>query len=79
MEDKKINTKADVDEQYDENPDSETLDFTVEGNDDVLSVGNIFTLNADTEDKKSRIELINDLRYAASHRMIFSVLLILIS
>lgn len=76
MEDKKINTKADVDERYDENPDSETLDFTVEGNDDVLSVGNIFTLNADTEDKKSRIELINDLRYAASHRMIFSVLLI---
>ena len=65
-----------IDEQFDNNPDSETLDFSIEGSEDALNISDVFTLHTELDNNKSRIELINDLRHAARHRLVFSVRLI---
>lgn len=65
--------KFDIDEEFDSNPDSETLDLSVEGDDENIDISSIFTLNSDLDNDKTRIELINELRYAAQVRMIFTV------
>lgn len=68
--------ETEFDEQYDENPGNETLDLTVDGDEDAVDISNVFTLNADEGQDRSKIELVNSLRHAALHRMIFTVTLI---